>query len=58
MADVEHIARAGSCRKRRVVAEHLGIAVGGALLVVAVEGADRRVDIDDEWTLARPSAGR
>ena len=51
--DVEDLARVGSRREQRVVAEDVGVAEGGALLLVAVHRADRRVHVDRH----RPGAG-
>ncbi len=37
--------------EHRVVAELLGVAVGGAVLLLAVDLVDGRVDVDDETPL-------
>jgi hypothetical protein len=60
---VEHLAGIGPSRKQRVVTEDPGVAVAGALLVVAFDLTDRRVDVEDETVLwpgpqcPRPSQG-
>src|SRR3954468_12231652 len=56
-ADVQHLARVRACGEDRVVAEHAGVAVGGALLQPAADLADEAVDVDDEPLGAGTGAG-
>ena len=49
----EHLAGVGACGQQRMIAEHFGVAVRGALLVLAVDLTDRGVQIDHQ----RPRAG-
>jgi hypothetical protein len=44
--DVEDLAGVCTRANQRVVAEHLGVAEGGALLVVAIHRTDRGIDVD------------
>lgn len=43
---MEHLAGLCAGSEQRVIAEDLRVAVGGALLLLAVHFADRRVDVD------------
>ncbi len=56
-SDVQRLAGIGASGQDRVVAEHLGVAVRGALLQRAADLADEAVDIDHQPALARPGAG-
>jgi hypothetical protein len=53
---VQHLTGVGARRQQRVIAERLGVAVRGALLVLAVDLADRRVQIDRHRRVARSGA--
>jgi hypothetical protein len=54
---VEDLAGVGPGRKQRVVAEGAGVAVAGALLVVAVDLDDGGVDVDGHGTVTWAGAG-
>jgi hypothetical protein len=43
---------------KSVVSELAGVAVGGALLLVAVDLTDERINVDDEPLIAGAGAGR
>ncbi len=55
---VQQFAGVGTHREERVQAELARVAIGGALLVVAVHLADRRVEIDHQLVVAGPRARR
>jgi hypothetical protein len=55
---VQHLAGVGAGGQQRAVAQHPGVAVGGPLLVVAVDLADGGVDVDRHRRLAGTGAGR
>ena len=48
----EHFAGVGACGQQRVIAQHLGVAVRGAALVLAVDLTDRGVQIDRQRLVA------
>jgi len=56
-ARMEDLASAGAGGDHGVIAPHLGVAEGRTLLVVAVDLADRGVDVDGHRAGARASAG-
>ena len=58
LAGVQHLAGLGAGGQQRVVAEPPGVAIGGALLVVAVDLADGGVQVDGGRPIARTGAGR
>jgi hypothetical protein len=58
LAGVQHLAAISTAGKQRVVAEGVGVAVGGALLVVAVDLADRGVKVDGHRPIARTRPSR
>ena len=43
---MQHLSGIRPCGEQRMVAEHMGVAVGGCLLGLAVHLGDRRVDVD------------
>jgi hypothetical protein len=47
-ADVERLARVRPRREQGVIAEHVRVAVGGALLEAPADRADEAVDVDHE----------
>jgi hypothetical protein len=53
---MQRLARVGAGREQRVVAEQLGVAVGGALLEPAADLADEAVDVDHQPPVAGPRA--
>lgn len=53
---VQHLAGAGPAREDRVVAEDPRVAVGGALLLLAVHLTDRGVQVDRHRGLPRTGA--
>ena len=55
--DVQRLAGVGAGGEDRVVAEQLGVSVGGALLLVAADLADEAVDVDDQPPVAGARAG-
>jgi hypothetical protein len=55
---VEDLTGVGSCREERVIAEHVGITEARALLVITVDGTDRRVEVDRHLLLTRSRAER
>ena len=58
LADMEDLAGIGPGGHQRMQTQHPGVAVGGALLVVTVNLANRRVHIDGHWTVTRAGPGR
>ena len=57
-ADVQYLAGPRAGREDRVIAALVGVAVAGALLVIAVYLADEAVDVDDEALTARAGTSR
>lgn len=55
--DVRHLTGVRAGRDQRVVAELVGVAAAGALLLIAEHLADERVQIDQQRTIAGPGAG-
>jgi hypothetical protein len=55
---MEDLTGPGPHRHQRVVAEDVGVAVGGALFQLAVDLADRRVEIDHHRSVARARSER
>ncbi len=56
-ADVQRLPGVGARGQQRVVPVELGVAVGGALLVVAADLTDEAVDVDHQPAVARAGAG-
>ena len=54
---VQHLTAVGAGGEDRVVAEHFRVAEPGALLVLAGDLADRRIDVDHEWSGSGTGAG-
>jgi hypothetical protein len=57
LAGVQHLAGVGTGGNKRVVAKGVGVAVGGALLVVAVHLAHGGVQVHGHRGVARSGAG-
>jgi len=57
-ADVKHLSGAGARRDDRVVFELVGVSVAGALRVIAIDLADKRIDVHDQALITRTSGGR
>ena len=54
-AGVEHLARLGPRGDERVIAEDGGVAIGGALLRLSVDLADRRIEVHRHGRVIGPS---
>jgi len=57
VAHVQDLAGLGARGQQRVVAEHFGVAVGGALLEPAADLAEKRVDVDHQSVRAGAGPG-
>ena len=55
---MEDLAGIGSCRYERVIRELSRVAVGGSLLLIAVDFTDRRIEIHGHCVVAGPSPRR
>jgi hypothetical protein len=53
VADVEHLTGVGSRGHQGMLAEHLGVAIGGTVFLFPVHLADGRVDVDGHRGLSR-----
>src|SRR5207247_2493497 len=58
VADVQHLGAAGARGEQRLVAELVPVALAGALLLVARDLTDERVDVDHQPLAARTCARR